>query len=254
MQSRSLLWAVLAAVLGFLAVTGVVYFSVFSLGNPLALVQQTLRTVTPSQIQFLKSYYRQSYPSWLLNILFGNPGSSLYGGNLASNIASSEGATLELTLLGFLIGAVVGVPFGVLGTRRSGYPARVVALLLLAAPSSWIGAELLTTFSVRSHILPSSGMQSPYPPYWWGSLFGDQLSHLIPPLTTVALGSFAVFAVLAGFEARHFRSFPLRWAIRAVAMRTVGRWGPCSRYCSAWGSPWRRPSGGQGWGTGPSRR
>lgn len=223
---RPFLWAAVAALAGFFAITLVVYASVFSIANPLTLVRLVIHNLTPAQLQQLQDYTGLGYFGWLGNLLMGNFGVSAYGVSLNSSIPSWTSATLELVLPSLVFGAIVGLFLGVLSTRMHGYFLRLLTLALLAMPAFWVGAMLIRGFPLQLGSLPSCCMASPYPPYWWGSQLGDRLAHLVLPSTTMWLASFAIFSAISGHEARRFRELQLAGALKATLRKLVAVAGP----------------------------
>lgn len=167
-------------------------------GDPVALVMQDNFTQSsyasvkhelgldkPVVVQFVQS---------LANAFRGNFGYSFYNRrSVAENIGSQIPYTLELAIAALIVAVVVGIPLGALAaTHRNGIAdvaAMVLALLVLSAPSFWLGIVFIIAFSLALGWLPSSGLGTP----------GDALSiltHLILPATVLGLSSAGILARL----------------------------------------------------------
>src|SRR5581483_9486828 len=82
------------------------------------------------------------YVEWLGGVLQGNLGDSLRSKTpIADELVNRIPVTLELGLLGMVIGLLVAVPIGVLSAVKqhhwSDYSARALAIGMLAIPSFW---------------------------------------------------------------------------------------------------------------------
>lgn len=97
--------------------------------------------------------------------------------------------SIILTLLAALISVVIGIPLGVIAaTKRYSVwdgLAMLISLLGISMPSFWLGLLLMYLFSVRYHLLPSFGFDTP--------------AHVILP--SVTLASFGI-----AYVARYTRS------------------------------------------------
>jgi ABC-type dipeptide/oligopeptide/nickel transport system permease component/ABC-type dipeptide/oligopeptide/nickel transport system permease subunit len=218
---QRLLWVVLAGVVGFFAITVGVYFAVHSVGNLEDPFRLFIRNISPSQIKSIENFANLDYLSWLSSVLGGSI-TSLYVENLGANQWSWTVATLEPALPAVILGGVAGWIVGTLSSRRGRYFLRIVSLALVSLPAFWTGGLLLYQFSFVFHALPSVGTLSPSPPYWGGSQFTDQLGHLILPIATFTITSFAIFSFWIGRSSRGYSALPLRSALRASARETLG--------------------------------
>ena len=102
--------------------------------------------------------------------------------------------TLQLALAALVVGAVIGVPAGVVSARRRGktadYVARVLSLVGLCIPEFYLGALLLIVFALRLDLFPIMGA---------GGAPLDRAYHLVLPALTLGM-------VMAAFTARLTRS------------------------------------------------
>jgi peptide/nickel transport system permease protein len=103
-------------------------------------------------------------------------------------------ATLLLTLTALLVGYAVGITLGILAAvyYRSWLDqlVRIISVIGNAVPAFWLGLLLIIVFSVRSDLLPMSGMRDI-------SSRGDQVDivdtvrHMIMPVFVLSLGTIA---------------------------------------------------------------
>lgn len=131
------------------------------------------------------------YFDWVKQLLSGNLGiSPQTGQSVVSEIAQRLPVTLEVTLLSILFGIVIGIPAGIYAALRRGkaadYASNSLAIFGLSIPSFWFGILLILLFSVRSHILPSSGYVS-----FFSSPIGN-LKDMIMPVVVLGSGVAAI--------------------------------------------------------------
>ncbi|MFN8618226.1 MAG: ABC transporter permease [Dehalococcoidia bacterium] len=136
----------------------------------------------------------ERYVRWLTAALQGDLGRSTTGKSVTDLITASAPPTLELALVAFTFGNVLGVVLGVLaGIHRGGVidvAIGVFTSLVIAIPSFVSGLIILLIFTVWVSWLPSAGRVS---------LLGDPIEgarYLVLPV--FALGS-AVAAVVSRF-------------------------------------------------------
>jgi peptide/nickel transport system permease protein len=150
------------------------------------------------------------YVTYLRNLLRGNLGFSIHSGRpVADDLRHFLPATVELSLLSFLIAVAVGVPLGVLSGARvntgADHASRIGSLLFLSMPSFWFGLIVIYVGYFLLGWLPSPtgrlGMTDTAPPPVTGLytvdsvLAGDPgafvraLWYLLPPAFTLALPS-----------------------------------------------------------------
>jgi len=102
------------------------------------------------------------YVRWLGRVLRGDLGVSYVNRfPVRDLIAMRLPATLELAAAGLLVGALIGLPTGVLAALRRGQPAdyAVTALnaLLMSVPNFWAGIAFILVFALGLALLPPSG-------------------------------------------------------------------------------------------------
>ena len=118
------------------------------------------------------------YWRFLKGVLRGDFGNSLRHDEPALALVFERmPATLELTAVALGVALVLAIPAGIVSAvfRNTvlDYVSTVVALLGQAMPTFWLGIMLILVFSVRFHLLPSSGRGT--------------LEHLVLPAVTLGL-------------------------------------------------------------------
>jgi peptide/nickel transport system permease protein len=139
------------------------------------------------------------YFRWFGDALHGNLGYSVASGRpVSSMLAERISPTLELMGLSLLLGVLVALPLGMLAAvRKNGitdYLATVVSLVTISTPTFFFGIIAIYVFSLKLHLLPSSGMSNPTD----GST-SDLLRHLVMPVVVLGLAT-------AGQLTRYVRS------------------------------------------------
>jgi len=157
----------------------------------------------PLPIQFLR---------YLQAAFSGNLGQSISTGQpVASDIARTFPATIELATTAIIAGAIIGLALGILAAMRPGSwvdaIARVVSLFGYSVPIFWLGLLMLLLFYARLHWAPGPGrlgivFQYTVKPVtgfaivdaWLSGKPGavaDVLAHLVLPATVLALYALA---------------------------------------------------------------
>jgi peptide/nickel transport system permease protein len=115
-------------------------------------------------------------------------------------IADRLPQTLLLTGTAMAFALILGIALGALAAMRAGTLAdsaiTVLALLVFATPSFWIGLMAVLLFSVQLGWLPPFGMTTVGENLEGMSLVGNVLRHLILPATTLGLYFVAMYARL----------------------------------------------------------
>jgi len=124
------------------------------------------------------------FATYLKNAVQGDFGTSIkYGVPALDLVLSRLPATILLSLTGFALALVVGVPLGILAARRRGGPAdhfaSLFSLVGQAMPGFWVAIMLQLVFAVTLRVLPTGGAGSP--------------AHLILPAIAVSWFSIAAF-------------------------------------------------------------
>lgn len=101
---------------------------------------------------------------WLKNIARGDLGQSLFLNMPVSQaILSRMEPTLLLALIGQSLGILIGVPLGIIAAVKHrtwiDQSSIGISLIGISMPSFWLALLLIMVFSVKLHVLPSSGYQ-----------------------------------------------------------------------------------------------
>jgi peptide/nickel transport system permease protein len=130
------------------------------------------------------------YIRWIGLALQGDLGTDTRGLSVTETIVTRLPLTLELAGLAILIGALIGIPAGVIAAVRRGkasdYAATTTALLGLSVPHFWLGLLMIIVFAVNLQWLPAGGYVS----------FRDDplgnLEHMLMPAVVLGTGLSAV--------------------------------------------------------------
>jgi len=96
------------------------------------------------------------YLHWIKNLLRGNLGNSLFSKEpVVDDIVARLPVSIELGLIGLIIGQLVAIPLGVISAIRQDtivdYIGRISAISLMCVPGFWLGTLIMV-----------------YPSRWWG--------------------------------------------------------------------------------------
>jgi peptide/nickel transport system permease protein len=149
---------------------------------------------------------------WLGKAVRGDLGVSFINEqSVVSLVLEKVPATLELAILGMLLGSLIGVPTGIISalTQDSWIDmiARLISLFGFCTPRYWLGILLMILFSLTFDWLPPGG----YVPL--SENIGENLQHVIMPVITLALP-------IAAEQMRFLRSSMLE-VIRQDYVRTA---------------------------------
>jgi peptide/nickel transport system permease protein len=130
------------------------------------------------------------YGRWLLGLLHGDLGTSLWTGRpIAQEIAAHFGPTLELTVLALVLGTGLSVPIGCLMAMSRGNAAdvamRIGSIAGLTVPSFWLGLVLILALSVLAPTWQTLGY-TPFLTDPWLNLQQIALPALVLALPIVA--------------------------------------------------------------------
>ncbi len=181
-----------------LAVSLVVFFGLYAIGNPAEILLPDDATASERAAAIVALGLDRpiwvQYWVFLKNALQGDLGTSfVYNVPSITLIFQRFPATLELALAALLIALVIGVPLGLYAGLHPGTPLdRTIvtgSILGFSLPNFWQGLMLILVFSILLGWLPSSG-RGPA-----GEILGIETSfaswegirHLILPATNLAL-------------------------------------------------------------------
>lgn len=163
-------------------VATVTFFAVFASGDPVLLMlppglQSEEDIATVRRIFGLDKPLPQQYADFLLRAVRGDFGRSIrYDIPAMDLVLERLPATIELAVAAVVIGALIGIPLGIIAANRKGSPLDgaivVFSTLGLSAPAFWIGTMAIVLFAVHWRVFPPSGR--------------GQLEHLVMPAVTLA--------------------------------------------------------------------
>jgi ABC-type dipeptide/oligopeptide/nickel transport system permease component len=125
------------------------------------------------------------YVIYVGNVVRGNFGRSTKSFRpVLAEICDRYPYTIQLTVAGMLVAAVLGISAGAISAMRRDsifdYSSMVVALFGVSVPVFWLGLILILLFSVNLRLLPAGGSGS--------------LSHLILPAITLGASAAGILA------------------------------------------------------------
>lgn len=133
----------------------------------------------------------ERFMNYWIGVFQGSLGTTLQANLQVSDLLLQRlPVTLSLVLLGTVVTLVVGVAFGVWGSRRgvTGTAVDVVSLLGLAIPSFWVAIALVSVFAVAFPLFPATGYVAfEDSPIEW-------LHSLILPVLALSLTSTSIIA------------------------------------------------------------
>jgi peptide/nickel transport system permease protein len=102
------------------------------------------------------------YVTYIGNVLGGNLGRGFFDGRPVSGVILERlPATVELTVLAMIIGAILGIGLGIVSALKPDslldVGARSLGLAGISLPGFWIGLMLISLFAVKLHWLPVGG-------------------------------------------------------------------------------------------------
>jgi peptide/nickel transport system permease protein len=186
-----------------LAVSVVVFFAVYAVGDPIELLVSPeagpeARAAMIARLGLDLPVWQQ-YLSFLWRALHGDLGVSFVHGVPAIElIVQRIPATFELVVVAIALTCLAGIPLGlVAGLHRDRLLGRGIlsgSVLGFSLPNFWLGMMLILTFAVWLGWLPASGRASPV------SVLGvpltivtaDGWSHLILPAINLSLANIAL--------------------------------------------------------------
>src|SRR6478735_565108 len=191
------------SVLVLLAVSVVVFFAVYGIGDPIELLVSP--SVSAAEREALIRRLGLDLPVWqqyftfMGNALKGDLGRSFVHGVPAIELILARlPATFELVLLAMTLAVTVGVPLGLFaGLDPDSRPSRIImasTVLGYSLPNFWKGMMLILLFSVALGWLPTAGRGETVSVLGiQTSLFTrDGLLHLILPALNLAIPNMAL--------------------------------------------------------------
>ena len=142
------------------------------------------------------------YASWVSGAVQGDFGKTVTGQPVSEQLGRRVWTSLRLVAIGSILGSIIGVLIGAWGAirqyRLSDRTITVLALLILSAPTFVIANLLILGALGVNEVLgfqlfQYTGETSPYAAGGWHG-FVDRLQHLVLPTTTLALGAIAGYS------------------------------------------------------------
>lgn len=134
------------------------------------------------------------YVRWLGNVLRGNFGVSFISGlPIGELILSRIPATVELMGVSLVVSIIAGIALGIISALKQyswiDYILTIFGFIGMTVPVFFLGMLLIYVFSLRLHLLPSSGFSTAGEDF---SLI-DNLRHLLLPALALSILRTAVF-------------------------------------------------------------
>ncbi|MBI3977372.1 MAG: ABC transporter permease [Chloroflexi bacterium] len=221
-----------------LLVVSALVFTILRLGpgSPVDLATEAARD--PKEIERIRHEWGLDLPihiqyiNYMSGVVRGDFGRSFFSNTPVSNVVAERfPATLELAILGMILGSLFGISMGILSAVKENTVvdtlARAIALTGISMPTFWLGLMFIGLFAVNLAWLPVGGRFDARTPIETvtrfyvvdGLLAGDlaavrtALAHMIMPASVLAL-------FIAGFIARITRAMVLE-ALRQDYIRTA---------------------------------
>lgn len=149
--------------------------------------------MTPEQLSAIREAYGLNdpfllrYVKWLWQVLQGNWGYSLSNGVPVRDIIMQKlPITLELTLTGLAISAILGCALGVISALKRGsltdQALTVAGIIGLSIPQFFFGMLAILVVALNMKLLPVGGRTTPDMIHWW-----QHLRYLILPALVLGL-------------------------------------------------------------------
>ncbi len=142
------------------------------------------------------------YADWVSGAVHGDFGKTVTGQPVSAELGRRVWISLRLVAIGSILGSIIGVLIGAWGAirqyRLSDRTITVLALLILSAPT-FVIANLLILGALGVNellgfqLFQYTGETSPYAAGGWPG-FVDRLQHLVLPTATLALGAIAGYS------------------------------------------------------------
>ena len=123
---------------------------------------------TPQQVERIRQElgldkpYVTQFGVWIAGVVRGDLGRSLFSGHQVTDLYLNRlPATLSLTIFGFILTILIGVPLGILASWKAhtliDRAVMAAAVLGFSIPGFWLGFMLIWQFSVNLHWFPAIG-------------------------------------------------------------------------------------------------
>lgn len=200
-----------------LAVSVVVFFAVYAVGDPIELLVSPEASLADRQAMIarlgLDLPLWQQYAHFLWRALHGDMGNSfVHGVSAIQLIVQRIPATLELVVLAIGLTCLIGIPLGlVAGLYRDepmGRSIMATSILGFSLPNFWQGMMLILLFAVWLGWLPASGRGDTVEVFGvqFSFLTADGWAHMAMPAVNLALANIALVLRMTAsgvVEAKH---------------------------------------------------
>ena len=142
------------------------------------------------------------YGKWVSGVVRGDFGTTVTGQPVSAELGRRIAVSLRLLVIGSVMGTIIGVVVGAWSAirqyRLSDRTITLLSLLILSVPT-FVIANLLIVGAVRfnwlvgAQVFQYTGETSPWVSGWWNQ-FVDRLQHLILPTVALALGAIAGYS------------------------------------------------------------
>jgi peptide/nickel transport system permease protein len=163
------------SVIVIFVVTVLVFFGMRMLpGDPIFMLfnPNQLQNYTEEQLQQIRKEAGLDKPlvvqyfTWLGDVFKGELGKSiLTKSSVTKDIAKRVPVTMHIGLIAFILGIIIGIPFGIISAIRRGTWLDTLVTSLanigITVPIFWLGIMMIWAFAVRLHWLPAMGYTSP---------------------------------------------------------------------------------------------
>jgi peptide/nickel transport system permease protein len=155
-------------------------------GAQIAEAQQSLGLNDPIPVQYVR---------WLGHLIHGDLGKSYSQGlDVTTLITKRLSVTLQLLFTALALSAIFGILIGVVSAMHRNslidHLATGFSFFGMSVPTFWLGLMLIILFSIKLHLLPSSGAQTLGQP----ATVTDRLEHLLMPAVVLAVANLAQIA------------------------------------------------------------
>lgn len=140
-----------------------------------------------------RSYF-EGYGNWLINALQGNLGQSFkYADEVTVVIGQSMWISFAITLVSTVLQFVIAIPLGIqAATHQYGaldYTVTVLAMMGISLPTFFLGALLLSVFSLQLKWFPFQGLEDATAPpgRGWFEILLDNIHHVILPIIALVI-------------------------------------------------------------------
>lgn len=198
-------------------------------GNPVAILAG-VDDPNPAQIEALTIKYGldksvpEQFITFVGNVLKGDFGYSYVNERpVLDLILEKIVPTLLLSLTGLTIAVTFGTLLGILCARKNGGFLDTVlcgvSYVFDSTPSFWLGLMLILIFASKLDLLPTSGMQDMRADYEGFAYVVDVATHLVLPVSTLALIQFPYYFRIARSSVLQVMSEDFITTLRATGMK-----------------------------------